>query len=45
MTRVIAISGGSGSGKSTLAAALLDALGPGAVEVLPLDAYYHDLTQ
>ena len=44
MTRVIAISGGSGSGKSTLAAALLDALGPGAVEVLPLDAYYHDLT-
>ena len=44
MTRVIAISGGSGSGKSTLAAALLAALGPGAVEVLPLDAYYHDLT-
>ena len=43
MTRVIAISGGSGSGKSTLASALLDAVGPSAVEVLPLDAYYHDL--
>ena len=43
MTRVIAISGGSGSGKSTLASALLDAVGPTGVEVLPLDAYYYDL--
>ena len=43
MTRVIAISGGSGSGKSTLASALLDAVGPSDAEVLPLDAYYHDL--
>ncbi|MDG1684174.1 MAG: hypothetical protein P8H99_08490 [Luminiphilus sp.] len=44
MTRVIAISGGSGSGKSTLASALLDAVGPTGAEILPLDAYYHDLT-
>ena len=43
MARVIAIAGGSGSGKSTLASALLTALGPESAEVLPLDAYYHDL--
>ncbi len=43
MARVIAIAGGSGSGKSTLASALLTALGPQSAQVLPLDAYYHDL--
>ena len=44
MRRVIAIAGGSGSGKSTLAAALLDALGNDNVALLPIDAYYHDLS-
>ena len=44
MRRVIAIAGGSGSGKSTLAAALLEAIGNGSVALLPIDAYYHDLS-
>ena len=44
MRRVIAIAGGSGSGKSTLAAALLEALGNDNVALLPIDAYYHDLS-
>ena len=44
MLRVIAIAGGSGSGKSTLAAALLEAIGNGSVALLPIDAYYHDLS-
>ena len=42
--RVIAIAGGSGSGKSTLAAALLEAMGNDSVALLPIDAYYHDLS-
>jgi uridine kinase len=42
--RVIAIAGGSGSGKSTLAAALLEAIGNDSVALLPIDAYYHDLS-
>jgi len=42
--RVIAIAGGSGSGKSTLAAALLEAVGNDRVALLPIDAYYHDLS-
>ena len=44
MRRVIAIAGGSGSGKSTLAAALLEAIGNDSVALLPIDAYYHDLS-
>lgn len=44
MRRVIAIAGGSGSGKSTLAAALLEVLGNDRVALLPIDAYYHDLS-
>ena len=44
MRRVIAIAGGSGSGKSTLAAALLEAMGNDRVALLPIDAYYHDLS-
>lgn len=44
MSRVIAIAGGSGSGKSTLAAALLEAMGNDSVALLPIDAYYHDLS-
>ena len=44
MSRVIAIAGGSGSGKSTLAAALLAAIGNDSVALLPIDAYYHDLS-
>ena len=44
MRRVIAIAGGSGSGKSTLAAALLEVLGNDRVALLPVDAYYHDLS-
>jgi uridine kinase len=41
---VIAIAGGSGSGKSTLAAALLEVMGNDSVALLPIDAYYHDLS-
>ena len=44
MRPVIAIAGGSGSGKSTLAAALLEAIGNDSVALLPIDAYYHDLS-
>ena len=44
MNRVIAVAGGSGSGKSTLATALLAACGPERLAVLPIDAYYHDLS-
>ena len=44
MNRVLAIAGGTGSGKSTLAQALSAALGPHRVAVLPVDAYYHDLS-
>ena len=44
MRRVIAIAGGSGSGKSTLATALLEAMGNDSVALLPIDAYYHDLS-
>lgn len=44
MNRVIAVAGGSGSGKSTLAKALLTACGPERLAVLPIDAYYHDLS-
>ena len=44
MLRVIAIAGGSGSGKSTLAAALLEAMGNDSGALLPIDAYYHDLS-
>ena len=44
MSCVIAIAGGSGSGKSTLAAALLEAMGSDSVALLPIDAYYHDLS-
>jgi len=42
--RVIAIAGGSGSGKSTLAGAVLEVLGNDRVALLPVDAYYHDLS-
>lgn len=44
MRRVIAIAGASGSGKSTLAAALLEAMGNDSSALLPIDAYYHDLS-
>ena len=44
MRRVIAIAGASGSGKSTLAAALLEAVGNDSAALLPIDAYYHDLS-
>ena len=44
MSGVIAIAGGSGSGKSTLAAALLESIGPDRAALLPIDAYYHDLS-
>ena len=44
MSRVIAIAGGSGSGKSTLAAALLEAIGNDRLALLPIDAYYHNLS-
>lgn len=41
---VVGVAGGSGSGKSTVVGAIVDALGPGTVAVLPHDAYYHDLS-
>ena len=44
MRRVIAIAGASGSGKSTLAAALLEAMDNDSAALLPIDAYYHDLS-
>ena len=44
MGRVIAIAGASGSGKSTLAAALLEAMDNDSAALLPIDAYYHDLS-
>lgn len=44
MSGVIAIAGGSGSGKSTLASALLESIGPDRAALLPIDAYYHDLS-
>jgi len=44
LARVIAIAGASGSGKSTLAEGLVRAIGPETALVLPLDAYYHDLS-
>ncbi len=44
MNRVLAIAGSSGSGKSTLAGELRSLLGPHCVAVLPVDAYYHDLS-
>ncbi|MDA0649625.1 MAG: uridine kinase [Proteobacteria bacterium] len=44
MNRVLAIAGGSGSGKSTLAARLVASIGPERITVLPVDAYYHDLS-
>ena len=44
MARVIAIAGASGSGKSTLAEGLVRAIGPETALVLPLDAYYPDLS-
>ncbi len=44
MRCVIAIAGGSGSGKSTLAAALLESIGNDSAALLPIDAYYHDLS-
>ena len=44
MNRVLAIAGGSGSGKSTLAATLVAAIGSQRITVLPVDAYYHDLS-
>ena len=39
---LIGIAGGSGAGKTTLAQALTHTLGNAAI--LPMDAYYHDLT-
>ena len=44
MNRVLAIAGGSGSGKSTLARALSASLGQNRIAVLPVDAYYRDLS-
>ena len=44
MKRVLAIAGGSGSGKSTLARALSASLSQNRIAVLPVDAYYHDLS-
>lgn len=44
MNRVLAIAGGSGSGKSTLARALSASLGQSRIAVLPVDAYYRDLS-
>lgn len=41
---VVGIVGGSGSGKTTLAQALLGALPVDYAVVLPLDAYYHNLS-
>lgn len=44
MNRVVAVAGGSGSGKSTLARSLFAVCGPERLTVLPIDAYYHDLS-
>lgn len=41
---IVGLAGGSGSGKSTVVGAIVDALGPETVAVLPHDAYYHDLS-
>lgn len=41
---VVALAGGSGSGKSSLAKALLQALGSQQMSLLPIDAYYRDLS-
>ena len=41
---MLAIAGGTGSGKSTLARELSEAFGPQRIAVLPVDAYYHDLS-
>ena len=41
---IIAMAGPSGSGKSALAAALRDALGAAHAVVVPVDAYYRDLS-
>lgn len=40
---LVGLAGGSGSGKTTLAQALVAALPPGQVVVIPHDAYYRDL--
>ena len=40
----IGVAGGSGSGKSTVVKAIVDAVGPDNVALLPHDAYYHDYT-
>lgn len=41
---LVGIAGPSGSGKTCLARALVEHLGPEAVTLIPLDAYYRDLT-
>lgn len=41
---VVALAGGSGSGKSSLAKALVNALGVEQISLLPIDAYYRDLS-
>lgn len=41
---VMGVAGGSGSGKTTVVTAVVDAIGPDKVAVLPHDAYYHDLS-
>ncbi len=41
---VMGVAGGSGSGKTTVVTAVVDAIGPDKIAVLPHDAYYHDLS-
>ena len=41
---MLAIAGGSGSGKSALARALSASLSQNRIAVVPVDAYYHDLS-
>ncbi|GMW03719.1 MAG: uridine kinase [Candidatus Hydrogenedentota bacterium] len=43
-TKLILIAGPSGSGKSTLAAALRSQLGVSNATILPMDAYYRDMS-
>lgn len=41
-TLIVGVAGGTGAGKTTVARAIIEAVGPGRVAVLPEDAYYRE---
>lgn len=41
-TLIVGVAGGTGAGKTTVARAIIEAVGPGHVAVLPEDAYYRE---